>query len=290
MKKNLLFASLALALGLFATPVAFADNGNCGNGQGSGNACLGGGAGGTGIGTGGTGIGTGGMGIGGGAVVSNTNNPTNTITNRVDNTNVNANVNTNRIDSTNKQGQLQGQLQGQQQGQVAKSIASSAANSNQAQSIIDSGNAAQHQSTDNANNAKQNTNIAIAGDAAQARNPVSSAIAPAVAPTAVCALGFGFGAQAVGLGVSFGDSHIDKNCELLEQVRAANSIGQHEVAVEMMQDIPAFAAASKRIADRKSGKVAAASTVVSQAPVVESQYGSLSAQRGAYADLYAGGQ
>lgn len=275
MKKSLVF--LALVAVLFA-PAAFADNGNCGNGQGTGNACLGGtggaggtggtggagGAGGSASATGGTGFGVG-FGIGGGAVSSNTNNINNT--NHVDSTNVNTSINTNRIDNTNKQGQLQGQLQGQQQGQVANSASNSAANSNQTQGIANSGNSAQHQSTDNANNASQAVNIA--GDAAQARNPVSSAIAPAVAPTAVCALGVGFGVQAVGAGVSFGNSYVDKNCELLEQVRAANSIGARDVALEMMQDIPAFAAASKRIADRKSGKVAqSVSTAVSQAPVV----------------------
>lgn len=49
-------------------------------------------------------------------------------------------------------------------------------------------------------------------------------------------------------------------------MRRANDIGQKEVAAEMMMDVPAFAAAVKRIADRKAGKVGAAAPAAS-APV-----------------------
>jgi hypothetical protein len=37
---------------------------------------------------------------------------------------------------------------------------------------------------------------------------------------------------------------------LLEQVRAAQAIGARDVAIEMMMDVPAFANAIKRIAER----------------------------------------
>jgi hypothetical protein len=118
----------------------------------------------------------------------------------------------------------------------------------------------QGQSTDNANNAAQSTNVTLHGDtatyAAQERNPTSTAYAPSFAPTAVCALGASAGAQGAAFGITFGGSYIDKNCELLEQVRAAQAIGARDVAMEMMLDVPAFAAASKRLAARKQGPVA----------------------------------
>lgn len=87
---------------------------------------------------------------------------------------------------------------------------------------------------------------------AQKRDPVATAYAASIAPTAVCALSVSGGAQAVGFGFSFGKSFIDDNCVLLEQARAAANLGQRDVAIEMLMDIPAFAAAKQRIADRKA--------------------------------------
>ena len=98
--------------------------------------------------------------------------------------------------------------------------------------------------------------VTVQGDSttfeAQKRDPVATAYAASIAPTAVCALSVSGGFQAVGFGMSLGKSYIDENCVLLEQARAASNLGQREVAVEMLMDIPAFAAAKKRIADRKA--------------------------------------
>ena len=104
-----------------------------------------------------------------------------------------------------------------------------------------------------------NQTIKVDGDvyAAQKRDPVSSVVAPAIMPTAVCALGISAGAQGVAFGLAFGTSYIDKNCELLEQVRAANALGMRAIAVEMMTEFPAFKAATERVEARRSGKLAA---------------------------------
>lgn len=116
----------------------------------------------------------------------------------------------------------------------------------------------QKQSVENSNNAKQTTKVKVEGDSttfqAQKRDPVATAYAASIAPTAVCALSVSGGVQAVGFGMSFGKSFIDENCVLLEQARAASNLGEREVAVEMLMDIPAFAAAKQRIADRKAAK------------------------------------
>lgn len=80
--------------------------------------------------------------------------------------------------------------------------------------------------------------------------PASSAYGPTVQPTAVCALSLSGGAQGALFGLSLGGSYVDANCVLLEQVRAAQAIGAREVAMEMMMDVPAYANAVKRIAER----------------------------------------
>jgi hypothetical protein len=79
---------------------------------------------------------------------------------------------------------------------------------------------------------------------------VSKAYAPAYLPSAVCALGIGAGAQGMSLGLSFGGSYVDKNSEVLEQVRRAAELGLKDVAAEMMMALPAFEQARKRLAER----------------------------------------
>jgi hypothetical protein len=103
------------------------------------------------------------------------------------------------------------------------------------------------QSTANANNASQQTTIQYT----PSRIPAATAYAPAIHPTAVCALSLSGGAQGALFGLSLGGSYIDDNCRLLEQIRAAKAIGAEDVAVEMMMDIPSFAKAAQRIAERK---------------------------------------
>lgn len=142
-----------------------------------------------------------------------------------------------RNDNTNAQQQGQGQKQGQQQGQQ------------------------QGQSTENANNSKQQ--VTVGGDTyeAQKRAPVNTAYASSVAPTAPCMGSTSGGLSTVGVSFSLGGTWTDENCVLLEQVRATSNIGDRETALEMMMDIPAYAAAKKRLADRKNG------TAVTAAPV-----------------------
>lgn len=136
------------------------------------------------------------------------------------------------LSPTNSQSQGQGQDQTQSQTQTARSVSRS----------------------DNANNAA--LSVSVAGDTANyqapARNPVATAYAPAYLPTAVCALGMSGGAQGATFGFSLGGSYIDKNCEVLEQVRRAAELGFRDVAAEMMMDLPAFAGAAQRVNQRSN--------------------------------------
>ncbi len=263
MKKNFALSSILAATLMACASLAMATQPTqnpCGN---SGNNCQTGGAGGNGGAGGAGGSATGiGVGIGQGGSASATGGSSNATGGTANSNNLNANNNTNRNENRNTntqgQGQAQGQMQGQAQGQVAKG-----GNARQGQA----------QSTDNANNAA--LTVSVAGDvshyAAQERNPVATAYAPSISPTAVCALSMSGGAQGSAFGFSIGGSYIDKNCELLEQVRRANDIGQKEVAAEMMMDVPAFAAAAKRIADRKAPKAAAPAGTTPVASVAAAQ-------------------
>lgn len=260
MKKSIIAAAVIMAFALSAQ----AGNGNanpCGNNgnncnvgtPGAGGSGGHGGQGGVGV---GVGIGQGGNATGGTATVgdirnTNTNtaiggtggsvigsgNSSNDIRNNVNNTNNNANV----------QGQKQGQSQGQGQEQSIKNSGNSFSGGNT--------------QTNEGNNSSQSVNVEGDTYEAQKRNPVATAYAASIMPTAVCALSTSGGAQGVGFGFSLGGSYIDDNCMLLEQVRAVSNLGEREVAQEMMMGVPAYAAAKKRIADRKSGVKAAVTGV-----------------------------
>jgi hypothetical protein len=69
----------------------------------------------------------------------------------------------------------------------------------------------QGQSTDNANNSSNSVNVE------SARNAVSTAYAPSIAPTANCALAVSGGVSVIGFSGSFGKAYIDENCAALEQ-------------------------------------------------------------------------
>lgn len=193
-----------------------------------------GGAGGVGVGIG-VGIGQGGNATGGTASVGDIRN-TNTNTaiggagGSVIGSGNSSNDIRNNVNNTNNNANIQGQQQGQ----------------------------GQSQSTNNANNSNQSVTVEGSTYEAQKRAPVSTAYAASIMPTAVCALSTSGGAQGVGFGFSLGGSYIDDNCMLLEQVRATNNLGETEIAQEMMMGVPAYAAAKKRIADRKSGATSVA--------------------------------
>lgn len=93
------------------------------------------------------------------------------------------------------------------------------------------------------------TTVSVGGNTIEARerDPVSTAIAPNIAPTALCAIGISAGAQGVSVGFSMGTSYIDENCVLLEQVRTvAYILNDKAVASEMMCSLPAYHAARAR--------------------------------------------
>jgi hypothetical protein len=134
------------------------------------------------------------------------------------------------INVSNKQGQIQGQQQGQ------------------AQSIKNSGNSNSNASAsvgEGANANSNNTNVSVGGDTYEAkRNPVATAYAPSIAPTANCALSINAGIQVMGFGGSFGKAYTDENCVALEAVRSVSQVlGDKETAEAMMCQNKAYAKA-----------------------------------------------
>jgi outer membrane protein OmpA-like peptidoglycan-associated protein len=110
------------------------------------------------------------------------------------NTNTNSNTNSNTNTNTN----TQSQQQQQQQSQTAN------------------GGNASSSASNNGNGSNNNTTNYQA-----AKNPVSTAYAPPVIPTANCFKGFGGGVQTMPVGVSLGGGKIDPNCRALETARNA---------------------------------------------------------------------
>lgn len=163
-------------------------------------------------------------------------------------TSINTNVATNRV--TN----VQGQLQGQQQGIANSGNSASHSTANSGGNILTNGQTnsqstgATSQTTTNDGN---NSHNAASGNsvnvAAQERNPVSTAYAPSIMPTAVCMGSSSGGIQGASFGVSVGSSWTDANCMLLEQVRTTSTIlGDQATAAEMMCAVPAYKEARVR--------------------------------------------
>lgn len=97
-----------------------------------------------------------------------------------------------------------------------------------------------------------NTNSAAGGSSdntvtvsSSHRAAASSAFAPTVYPTANCAVAGGFAVQGVGFGLSGGAATIDPSCEVIEQAKAAQAIGQAAVAQEVLCSLPKVRAARK---------------------------------------------
>lgn len=132
-----------------------------------------------------------------------------------------------KADATAIAAQQQGQAQGQVQGQ-------SLHNSNKS-SAYNSGN---------------NTSVNVQGDTVTYRAAASSSWAPNIYPTAVCMGSSSIGGSGVTFGFSVGSSWTDKNCMLLEQVRAvSNVLGDKETATLMMCQVDAY-----RVAREQAGK------------------------------------
>jgi hypothetical protein len=75
--------------------------------------------------------------------------------------------------------------------------------------------------------------------------PANTAIAPAVVPTANCAMGNSVGIQG-GVGFSMGHSYVDDNCATIEQAKALAILGDSQAAMEVMCELPKVRAARKR--------------------------------------------
>lgn len=133
----------------------------------------------------------------------------------------------------NSQGQHQGQSQGQGQNQVANG-----GNSNQAQSSKNDNRSSAANTNSNANNGNNAAQqVRVDGDTTVSvyRAAPSTAYAPNIAPTALCAIGVSAGGSGMSFGFSIGASYIDDNCQKLEQVRTAAAVlGDKEAAAEMM--------------------------------------------------------
>ena len=118
----------------------------------------------------------------------------------------NKNYNKNHNENTNQQEQQQNQQQNQEQGQT--------------------------QSTQNANNASQTTTVGGSSLNFEASdNPVSSAYAPTVFPTAPCMGSTTGGAQTGVFGFSIGATWESKDCMMLETARSFEQAGYAEDAL-----------------------------------------------------------
>ena len=90
----------------------------------------------------------------------------------------------------------------------------------------------QNQSTQNANNASQSTNVGGSTmNFESSDNPVSSAYAPTVFPTAPCMGSTSGGAQTGLFGFSVGTSWESKDCMMLETARSFEQAGYAEDAL-----------------------------------------------------------
>lgn len=92
-------------------------------------------------------------------------------------------------------------------------------------------NSDQSQATSNANN----SSVTVAGDAAQARNPVSTAYSASLTSGIDTCMGSSSaGAQGVGFGISIGSTWTDKNCARLKNARQLVIMGHRAAAVQLM--------------------------------------------------------
>lgn len=110
------------------------------------------------------------------------------------------------------------------------------------------------------------------------------------------------GLAVAGFGISGGGTWVDVECVNRLNARDVKALavpGAMFASKEILCANAAVRASFKKVGYpcvddmsdvQKKSAVGPSPAVVSQAPAVESQYGSLFAQRGAYADLYAGGQ
>jgi hypothetical protein len=93
----------------------------------------------------------------------------------------------------------------------------------------------QAQSTSNSNNSTNATTVNVQGDNFEARRiPVSTAYSNAPLPSATCRSGGALGVQSSVLGISLGGDRAVDTCEINEASRIAFSIGQQDMATELL--------------------------------------------------------
>lgn len=143
---------------------------------------------------------------------------------------------------------MQGQKQGQQQGQALIDSSQHSASSTASQGQTANGGAAQQEQSQSVGNAGNNTgtsNVTVQGDQAQARNPVSTALAPTVVTGSdQCLVPVSAGGQAVTFGISFGSAVADTICEALKLSRELRAMGFPVEALKLLKSAdPRVAAA-----------------------------------------------
>lgn len=159
-------------------------------------------------------------------------------------------INQNDIKNTNTN------QQGQQQGQ-SQSVKNSG-NSSSTSGVKNSGNSASLSSSNSGgntqSNAGNNTSVSVGGDNFEAaRIPVAMAYSSLAAPSAPCMGSSSGGIQGMSIGISVGSTWTSEKCDKREDIRTAYLYGDKEVAEEMVSaEIEGYAAAKKRLADRKA--------------------------------------
>lgn len=94
------------------------------------------------------------------------------------------------------------------------------------------------------------------------RASANQANAPTIFPTANCTVASSFGVQGMSFGIAGGAATIDASCETIEQAKAAQALGQSDVAREVLCSLPRIREARKHsgspcFADTAAGAQAA---------------------------------
>lgn len=197
-----------------------------------------------------------------GDTYNTTNNTTNTTNNNTDNSTHNTasatggaggsvfgsgnSANNIKNDVTNNLSQGQGQSQKQHQAQSQSSV-----NLNSNKSVSSSSN--------------KNTNVNGVGNSGnsdvniqEAKNPVNSAIAPALAAGQDTCMGSSSaGGQGVGLGLSFGSTWTDEECVRRKNAAFLNTLGRRDLALAIIAQSPSVASAIEAVGSAEDRAVLA---------------------------------
>lgn len=144
------------------------------------------------------------------------------------------------INATQDQQQSQGQIQGQGQQQESNSSATSTSNSSStsgAGAIATGGSSSSHATGGSSKSTSSSDNHNEINIAAQERNPVSSANAPALtAVNGTCSGSTSAAAQGNFLGLSFGTTHVEEGCDTRYDAFALAALGERKAGVYRLCD------------------------------------------------------